>query len=338
MKRQGNLWPQLVSFENLWLAFHKACLGKANRPAVTTFCLDLESQLFQLQHELCEFTYFPGTYRQFIIRERKPRLISAAPFRDRVVHHAIMNLLEPILEKRFYPHSYACRQGKGTHRAVDQYQRWANRWTYVMKLDIARYFPSIQHERLKIQLCSLIKDSYFLALLDRVIDGSPTEQHGVGLPIGNLTSQYFANLYLNSIDHWLALQPSCSAYLRYVDDLLILGDDKAELWYLRDQLQKQLEELGLCLHPKKQQVMPTRERVDVFGYKVSRSRRWLRNDNGYRFRRKFHRALNNMQNANMYGEDFHASVMSWIGHAQHGETHGLRKAIFREVSFSSRSD
>ncbi|MEH6824433.1 MAG: reverse transcriptase/maturase family protein [Motiliproteus sp.] len=204
----------------------------------------------QLQADMVNGEYQPGNYRQFIIRERKPRLISAAPFRDRVVHHALMNQLEPVLEAGFYHHNYACRPGKGTHRAVDQYQRWAKRYAYVLKLDMARYFPSIRHGPLKQQLRRLLKDQSMLALCDRIIDNSPYDSPGVGLPIGNLTSQYFANLYLNDTDHWIKQHLKAPAYLRYVDDLMLLGDDKAQLWNCRDHMIERLENLGLQLRPR----------------------------------------------------------------------------------------
>jgi len=133
MQRIGKLWPQFITFENLYLAYLKARKGKQRRDAVAVFSFDLENNLLQLQRELAKGRYQPGEYRQFIIRERKPRLISAAPFRDRVVHHALMNVLEPIFEKRFYYHSYACRPDKGVHRAADKYQQWATRYAYVLK-------------------------------------------------------------------------------------------------------------------------------------------------------------------------------------------------------------
>lgn len=329
MKRANHLWPELISFSNLYLAYCKARQGKQSRDAVAQFSLDLEINLFQLQQELISGFYQPGGYRQFVIHERKARLISAAPFRDRVVHHAIMNVLEPVLEKRFYFHSYACRKGKGTHRAVDQYQQWAKRYAYVLKVDISRYFPSIRHDCLKAQLCRWVKDQHVLGLLYRVIDHSPSTTEGVGLPIGNLTSQYFANLYLNDIDHWLVQQPACRAYLRYVDDLLILGDSKQALWQLRDQLQCHLAALGLTLHVKKQQLYPTRERVDVLGYKISRERRWLRNDNGYRFQRHLRRYLQAIRSGRLTAGQVQPSVMSWIGHARHGETNSLQQMLFR---------
>ena len=205
-------WQTLISFENLYLAYLKAQRGKQKRTEVANFALRLEHHLWQLRKELKTGTYQPGDYRQFHIYERKPRTISVAPFRDRVVHHALMNLLEPVFEHHMIPHSYACRVGKGVHKAVDQYQRWAKRYPYVLKLDISRYFPSIDHDTLNSKLKPLIQDSNIQRLVQQIIVGSPdTEltqrqeffpgddlftslQRRKGLPIGNLTSQWFCEL------------------------------------------------------------------------------------------------------------------------------------------------
>jgi RNA-directed DNA polymerase len=183
---------------------------------VADFGLDLERQLIALQSELENGEYRPGAYRLFTIYDRKPRVIAAAPFRDRVVHHAVMNLIEPPLDRTFISDSYACRHGKGVHAAVDRYQDWAQSYTYVLKMDVRQYFPSIDHEILKGKLQRRIKDRRVLDLLDRIIDGSPNGhaelcyfagddlftplERRAGIPIGNLTSQFFANLYLDDVD------------------------------------------------------------------------------------------------------------------------------------------
>ena len=199
--------------DNLYTAYCKARKGKRRRPDVAQFSLGLEQNLSVLQQELITGTYSPGAYRQFTVYERKPRLISVAPFRDRVVHHAVMHILEPLLDQRFIPDTYACRKNKGVHRAVDRYQQFARDNAYVLKLDIARYFASIDRTILKQQLARRIKDKAVLELLYRIIDNGPeinepvrffpgddlvsVSERRCGLPIGNLTSQFFANLYLD---------------------------------------------------------------------------------------------------------------------------------------------
>ena len=343
MHRIGHIWEQVVSLDNLYTAYCKARKGKRRRPDVARFSLDL-------QQELITGVYTPGAYRQFTVYERKPRLISVAPFRDRVVHHAVMHVLEPLLDPRFIPDTYACRKGKGVHRAVERYQQFAREYAYVLKLDIRRYFPSIDRTILTQQLARRIKDKAVLNLLCKIIDNGPetggpvqffpgddlvsVSERRRGLPIGNLTSQCFANLYLDDFDHWLKETMRVKGYLRYVDDLYLLGNDKQRLWALRDTIDGKLQALRLTPHADKTQVYRTTERVDVLGYKVSRYRRWLRNDNGFRFRRRLTYMGRLYQTGDMDWSALNASVQSWIGHACHAETAGLREAIFEKVSFS----
>src|SRR5262245_40051321 len=142
MKRLGGIWSRQVSFENLLSAYRKARRGKQGRISVADFGLNLETELLTLQRELKAGEYRPGAYRLFTIHERKPRTIAAAPFRDRIVHHAVMNLIEPPLDRTFIEDCYACRRGKGVHAAVNRYQAWAQGFSYVLKMDIQQYFPS----------------------------------------------------------------------------------------------------------------------------------------------------------------------------------------------------
>jgi len=173
MKRLGGIWSRLLSFENLLLAYRKARRGKRSRPGVAEFGLDSERELIALQRELDAGEYQPGVYRLFTIYDRKPHVIAAAPFRDRVVHHAVMNVIEPVLDRTFISDSYACRLGQGVHAAVDRYQAWSQSYRYVLKMDVQHYFPSIDHELLKTKLRRRIKDRHTIDLLDRIIDGSP---------------------------------------------------------------------------------------------------------------------------------------------------------------------
>ncbi|MCP5198142.1 MAG: RNA-directed DNA polymerase [Gammaproteobacteria bacterium] len=303
MKRLQNLWPQLIAFDNLWQAWRLARRGKSRSAGAVAFELNLERELLALHRELTDGSYQPGAYRLFTLYERKPRLIAAAPFRDRVVHHAVMNVIEPPLDRSFIFDSYACRRGKGTHAAVGRYQRWAQRYPYVLKLDIQRYFPSIDHALLKAKLRRRIADPNVLTLLDRIIDGSPDQVAGDpiyfpdddlltplerrrGIPIGNLTSQFFANLYLDDLDHWLKEQRRIPAYLRYVDDLVLLADAKTVLHDHHAALADYLSRERLRLHPRKAQVSRTRDGLNLLGYLVFPHRRRLRNDNGLRFRRR----------------------------------------------------
>mgnify|MGYP001089470141 CR=1 FL=1 len=349
MKRIGGLWPRILEFDNLLLAWRRARRGKRNRSAVARFGLDLERNLFQLQEELTSHRYRPGGYRQFEIYDRKARTISAAPFRDRVVHHALMNLVEPTLDSRFIHHCYACRRGRGVHAAAERAQHWVRRYRYALKLDVSRYFPSIDHDIAKAKLARLIKDPDVLWLFGKIIDSAPANktplaifpgddlvelmQRRRGLPIGNLTSQFLGNLYLNDLDHHLYEHCGAQAYLRYVDDLILFGDNRRRLWTLRDEIDRFLAAERLQLHPHKQEIFRCRDGIDVLGYRVFAEQRRVRQGNGYRFRRRLRARAAAFARGRCSLEDVRTSVAAWIGHVQHADSHGLRRAVLGAVSF-----
>ena len=353
MKRLGNLWPRLVAFDNLWLAWRRARRGKSRSAGAVLFELDLERNLIGLQRELADATWQPGAYRLFRIYEHKPRLIAAAPFRDRVVHHAVMNLIEPPLDARLIDDCYACRRGKGTHRAVDRYQQWSRRYAYAVKLDVRRYFPSIDHELLKDCLRRRIKDQRVLALLDRIIDAGPPlgaddrEQPPFagddlltplerprGIPIGNLTSQFFANLFLDDFDHWVKQGLRCPAYLRYVDDMLLLANDKARLADWRSAIGERLGTLRLRLHEHRGQVQRTADGMTLLGYRVFPGFRRLPRQNLVRARRRLRTLAARYRAGRIELRQVDASVRAWIGHAGNADTLGLRRSLFDSLSFS----
>ena len=256
------MYAQLVSWDNLYLAYRKASRGKRGRPAVAQFEYRLEDNLIQLQRELAAQTYRPGPYHSFYIHEPKRRLISAAPFRDRVVHHALCNLIEPLFERSFIAASYANRVGKGAHRALDRCQQFARRYKYVLQCDIRQFFPSIDHAILRSILARKIDDPDVTWLVDRILDsgaGVLSEAYDMvyfpsdglfaanrprGLPIGNLTSQFWANCYLNPFDHFVKRELRCckqrGGYLRYVDDFPLFGDEKRALWEQREAVVERL--------------------------------------------------------------------------------------------------
>jgi len=349
MKRLGGIWPRVVSFENLLLAFRKARRGKGRSPDVALFALNLEKELLCLQRELQDDAYWPGAYRLFRIYERKPRIIAAAPFRDRVVHHAVMNLVEPSLDRTFIHDSYACRRRNGVHAAVDRHQIWARRNAYALKMDVSRYFPSIDHDILKAKLCRRIKDARVLALLDRIIDTSPDIEKAPtyfpgddlltplgrrrGIPIGNLTSQFLANLYLDDLDHYVKQQLKVRAYLRYVDDMVALDDDKGRLAEVRAAVRERLAKERLLLHPLKAHISPSSEGLNLLGYLVFPNHRRLRNDNGHRFSRRM-RGFARAYAAGLIDlDDIKPSLQSWTGHAMHADTLRLRARIISRIVF-----
>ncbi len=236
MKRAGKLFEKICCIQNLHEAYYKASKNKRLTAGYIDFRKNEEKNLASLRQSLLNGKYKHGKYRHFIITDPKQRLISAATFSDRVIHHAIMNVLEPIFERQFVFHTYACRKGKGTHAAARYAFKCAKKSTYFLKLDVKKYFDSIDHSVLKQLLCRIIKDVRCLELLFCVIDsykvpfcGDAASEREKGLPIGNLTSQFFANFYLSLLDHFVLEKLKPKAYVRYMDDIVIFDDSLLRL-------------------------------------------------------------------------------------------------------------
>jgi retron-type reverse transcriptase len=348
MKRHGHLWEGMIAFENLLKAAEKARRRKRFRPPAARFFFHLERELARLHEELASQTYRPGPYRTFTIYEGKPRLISAAPFRDRVVHHALTGALEPIFERSFIFDSYACRKGKGTHAAVDRCQAFARRYRYVLKADIRKFFPSIDHAILKGLVARKIKDTHVLRLIDQIVDHSnpqdpvlmwfpgddlftPTERRR-GLPLGNQTSQFFANVYLDPLDHFVTDRLGLS-YVRYVDDFLVFADDKRHLHAVKRLVEDFLAGLRLQIHGNKSVVFPTAQGIRFLGYRVFPTHRRLVPENVRRFRRRMRRMQREFAAGRIGFDAIRPRIMSWIGHARHADTYRLRADLFHGMPF-----
>ncbi len=345
MKTYKHLYSQIAAFENLRQAFRIAARGKRKRGDVAAFEYHLEPNLLSLQADLHAETYLPGTYFNFRITDPKPRLISAAPFRDRVVHHALCRVIEPLWERRFIYDSYACRVGKGTHAALDRCQRYARCHAYVLKCDIEHFFPSIDHALLYRQFDALIADPPTLRLCQKILDsgaGVHSTSAGPiyfpgddlfaalrprGLPIGNLTSQFWANVYLNPLDQFVKRELKCRAYLRYVDDFLLFADDKASLHAWRQDLIEFLSALRLRLHENQAAVFPVHTGIPFLGWRVYPDHRRLKRRNGVAFQRRFKRLLQEMAGERISYDQVKASITSWIAHTAHGDTWGLRRSL-----------
>jgi retron-type reverse transcriptase len=342
------MYAQLTSWNNLLLAYQRAAKGKRGQPNVAAFEHDLELNLLQLQTELRDKSYQPGNYHSFYIHEPKRRLISAAPFRDRVVHHALCNLIEPIFERSFIADSYANRVGKGTHRALDRCQAFARRYRYVLPCDIRQFFPSIDHAILRTTLARKIPDEEVMWLVDQITasgQGVLTEQYEMvwfpgddllaglrprGLPIGNLTSQFWANCYLNPFDHFVKRELRCLAYVRYVDDMLLFSDDKQTLWRWQAAVIERLAGLRLTIHPGAH-ARPTTEGIPFLGFVVYPSHRRLKRRKVVHFRRRLQEKLRVYGAGDCAMGDVGVTIRGWLNHARYGDTWGLRRAILREV-------
>ena len=340
------MYEQLVSWDNLLLAYRKAAKGKRGHYNVASFEYHLEDNLLQLQQELKDLTYQPGAYTSFHIHEPKRRLISAAPFRDRVVHHALCNLIEPLFERSFIHDSYANRTGKGTHRALDRAQSFSRRYRYLLQCDIRQFFPSIDHAILHKILARKISDKRVLWLCDRILvsgvgvlsevyemvyfpeDDLFAASRPRGLPIGNLTSQFWGNVYLNGFDHFVKRELHCPAYIRYVDDFLLFADDKGVLWKWKDKIEKRLAALRLTLHPS--QPVPVNEGCPFLGFRIFPHNRRLKRRKRLYYQRKLRMMFRNYAAGELSFDQLTASVQGWVNHARYGNTVGLRKAILRK--------
>lgn len=228
MKRQGQLIPAIAEMSNLELAFYKARKGKEDKREVVEYSKNLYKHLKSLQEQIVEEKVELGNYHYFTIYDPKKRQICAAPFAQRVLHHALMNVCHPYFEKAQTSDSYASRLGKGTYAALEKAKMYNRKYRWFLKLDVRKYFDSIPHEILRMQLSRMFKDPGLLRLFDDILD-SYEVQKGRGVPIGNLTSQYFANHFLSGADHFVKEQLNIPAYVRYMDDMVLWHDDKQQL-------------------------------------------------------------------------------------------------------------
>ncbi len=278
MKSFNNLYQKIYSFENLHLAYMKARKNKRYKNEVLQFGNNLEENLIILQNELIYETYRPSRYREFIIKEPKVRLILALPFKDRVIHQAIGNIIEPIFEPTLINDSYACRKGKGTLAGVKKMAYYLNKDTtnsnnvFCLKMDVKKYFYSIDHAALKIFIRRKIRDKRTLKLLDIIIDSTDNP----GIPVGNLTSQLFANIYLNELDHYIKEVLRIKHYVRYMDDMIILSKEKSILWMWLGAIKNFLQdELKLALN-NKTSVFNVKRGIDFLGFRQFANKRILR--------------------------------------------------------------
>jgi len=337
MRTYKNLYPQIYDFENLCEAYLKARRGHRYDHEVLVFANNLDSELIQLQNELIWKTHKTGPYRKFYVHDPKTRLVAALPFRDRVLQHALCNVVEPLFERKFIFDSYACRSGRGTHAGADRVTEFLRKATrlwpkpYCLKCDISQYFPSVRHTALLAIIRRTIACEDTMWLIQEILSSwtDPADLDPRGLPIGNLTSQLWANVYLDQLDHYVKETLRVRFYVRYMDDFVIIGGDKRELWQVKREIEGFLEHrLGLRLNGKSG-IFSVSQGIDFLGYRIWRNRRRLRKRSVKRIRR----ALKYFQKAHSEGkislERVNATIQSWLGHAKHANTHRLRQNLLR---------
>lgn len=342
----SSLFEQVYRWDNLWLAFRRAAKGKRGLPPAASFEQGVADRLLRLRDELRAQVYKPGDYTHFTIHEPKRRKISAAPFRDRVVHHALCNLIEPVFDARFIHHSYANRVGKGTHRAVDQLQAWARRFRYVLRMDIVLHFPALDHAVLQAAIQQVIKDEGVLWLVDQILAsgvGVLRDEYQMvyfpgddlfalhrprGLPIGNLTSQFWSNVYMHALDQFITRELGCAAYLRYVDDFALFSESKRQLYAWKHAIIERLARLRLTLHEREAQVQRCEHGIPWLGFVVYPTHRRLKRRNAVHFRRRLERNLDLYEAGTLSFGELDASVQGWVNHVRYADTWGLRGHIF----------
>lgn len=329
------MFNQICSFQNLHLAYLKARKCKRYRAEILRFSYNLEDNLLQLQEQLLNQTYQHGGYRVFTVCDSKKRQIKAAPFRDRVVHHALCNIIEPIFDVVFIYDSYACRKEKGTHKAIKRSERFLRslcnkaepvrgggleeRKIYCLECDISKYFANINHKVLYSLIAKKLSDEKTLWLLKKIIK-SDKEMPNKGIPIGNLTSQLFANIYLNTLDQFVKHQLRFKHYIRYMDDFLLLGDSKIELHQIKEKIQEFLQEqLKIELHPKKVNIFPIEKGIDFLGYRIYGNYRLLRKKTIKRFIKRT-KACKDEE-----------SIQSWLAYAEFANSWRLIESLLKKL-------
>lgn len=346
MKRHGGLFEKIVDPENIELAFQKARKGKTWQDSVKAVELDKEAKLEALRQSLLDGTFTTSEYKVKVIHEPKERKIFILPFYpDRIVQHAIMNVVAPIWDAMFIPDSYACRKGKGQHAGSKRCMQFVRRNTWVYQFDVSKFYPSIHHGKLMKIIRRKIKDKRVLAMLQNIIDSISIEQMTVVLiqivigiaiiifgekrnvPIGNYTSQWFGNLYMNELDQYVKHHLHVRDYIRYCDDFLIFGNNKEEVKLLGDRV-KEFVENELLLKLSKAALYPTSHGVDFLGYRHFPSGKILvRKATAKRIRRRLKILPWALKHGRISKEQAIGKLASASGWLKHANAHHFRMAI-----------
>lgn len=330
MKRVGYLIEKIADMDNLRLAFFKAQRGKGIKKEVDDYRKELDTNLLQLRNELLEGKVNVGNYHLFKIYDPKERMVCAAAFRERVLHHALMNVCAPVFERHFVETTYANRTNKGTYKALDTAFKAINKYAYVAKLDVRKYFDHIDHAILMTLLGKLFKDWRLLNILQQIIQSYSVEP-GKGVPIGNLTSQYFANYYLSPTDHYAKEKLMIPINVRYMDDILMFDNDYERLKANVAAFQQVLE-TRLLLTLKPPVLQKTEIPIPFLGYQLSKHKIGLTKRSKNRFKKKY--------KAIVWAKEYHccteqetqAHLLPLFAFVRHGYTKQYRARILKEVT------
>lgn len=346
---------RLSDWDNLVTSWRLAARGKQGSAPVARFSYAVGERLLALQRRLRDGSWRPGPYVHFTLHEPKQRRISAAPFADRVVHHALCRVIEPRFEAAFIPWSYANRAGKGTHRAVERLQALARRHLWVLRLDVVKHFPSLDHAVLRDLLWRRIPEPGLRRLIGLILaSGEGIHDSGAdapffpgddllaqcrprGLPIGNLTSQFWSNVFMDPLDKFVLRSLGCSAYLRYVDDFALFDDDRGRLLTQRERIVDFLaRRLRLRVHEGAAQVQPCAQGIPWLGFVVYPDPRRVKARKVVQATRR----LGERHAAWVAGEisfaEFDASVQGWINHVRYADSWGLRRHVLDGLPLEGR--
>lgn len=329
MKREGRLIERIADPENLRLAYWKARKGKEGKSELQVYTSDLENNISKLRFELLNNAILPGKYHYFTIKDPKERKICAAAFSERVLHHAIMNICHENFEKYQVFDSYASRPGKGVISALHKTAINQKKFKWFLKLDVKKYFDSINHEKLKELVRRRFKDRYLLSVFEKIID-SYSANRGVGLPIGNLTSQYFANHYLAFADHFLLEQLKVKAYVRYMDDMVLWDNNKIQLLNIANAFKNFIaNELKLELKPFC--LNTTEKGLPFCGYLVYPGEIRLNKNSRSRFVKKLTGYFHNYHTIKWDQYTLHRHLLPLLAFVKHANSHGFRSKIITNV-------
>lgn len=347
-KTYTDVFSSIITFESLYQAWLRVIKGRRMQGDVLAFERNLEENLIEIQNSLIWKSYRTGPYRTFRIFEPKERIVAALPLKDRIVQHALVGAIEPIWESRFIRDTYACRPGKGAHAGADRAQAFLREvkrehgCVYVLKADIAKYFPSIAHNVLKAQLRRRIACADTLWLIDEIVDSTadPHDPFPRGVPIGNLTSQLFANVYLHDLDQFAKHELREARYLRYMDDFCVIHHDKTHLHAVRKIIEAFLWDTLALRTNGKTQVYPVSigggRPLDFLGYRIWPTHRKLRKDSVRRMKRKLRSIQRRKAEGLPVRDNIEAVIASWEGHARHADTFNLRGKLLGPRPASNR--
>ena len=341
-EKKQSMFEEICSIENLELAFRKARKRKTLKFYVTNFEKELKQNLVQLRHELLSKTYRPKPLQTFIVRDPKTRKISKSDFRDRVIHHALCNLIEPIFQKSFIYDSFANQIGKGSLKAIERFDHFKRKISlnntitcYLLKSDIQHYFESVDHHVMLRILQKKIEDEDVLWLVKVILDNHRSKEEGKGMPLGNLTSQFFANVYLNELDQFVKHKLRIKFYIRYVDDFIILNRKKDVLEYYKFKINRFLEErLFIRLHPSKTKIFTLQNGVDFLGFRVFFFHKLVRKKNIWKFERKFEELKELYRDGILSREKAIEMLEGWLAYVKHANTYKYRRHL---VKFFNKS-